>query len=73
MILVYTPKKTNRIHYSFNLIFKEILGCEVKIITDVEEFKSNEGPKINYSKKKLDEEIFFWPRVRSQISDFVKS
>ncbi|NQY09801.1 MAG: hypothetical protein HRT71_09850 [Flavobacteriales bacterium] len=59
MILVYTPKKTNRIHYSFNLIFKEILGCEVKIITDVEEFKSNEGPKINYSKKKLDEEIFF--------------
>ncbi|NQY66924.1 MAG: hypothetical protein HRT72_04275 [Flavobacteriales bacterium] len=59
MILVYTPKKTNRIRYSFNLIFSKILKCELSFTTNVEEFKSYVGPKINYSKKKIDDEIFF--------------
>jgi len=59
-LLVYTTHINNRINYTFDLIFRELLGVDYKITTNDEEFVYEEGPKINYSKQKFDDEIFFF-------------
>ncbi len=62
MLLVYTPKITNRNKYIFYLIFRDILGVDIKMTTDVKEFTESGQPKINYSDKPLSGEIFFQAR-----------
>lgn len=59
MILIYTPKITNRIRYIFDVIFKDMLGIEHQISTDSDTFINFNGPKINYSQKAFNTEIFF--------------
>lgn len=50
MILIYTPQATPRIRYVFKLIISGLLKDELAFTSDPEEFRSAEGPKINYSK-----------------------
>jgi len=59
MLLIYTPRVTNRIKYTFNLIFKSILGIEYELTTDPDSFKLFEGAKISYSFKNITDELFF--------------
>lgn len=59
MLLIYTHQLTNRIHYTFNLIFKSILGIDYKITIDEKELRIHNGGKISYSKKNVSDEIFF--------------
>lgn len=61
MLLIYTPNTNNRIKYTFDLIFKYILVAEFRITVSEEEFINYEGPKINYSKQRFSDEIFFFP------------
>lgn len=49
MINVFTPLLTSRIEYAFNLIFRTILKCNVKLYTLPEDFQKAKGIKINYS------------------------
>ena len=58
MLLVYTPKKTTRLLYIFDFIFKEILGVEFQITTDKDEFIRNSLPKLNYSDAPFSSEPF---------------
>src|SRR5687768_7008592 len=58
MVLVYTTKVTNRVHYSFKLIFWEVLGLPFKITTDEQEFNDFKGAKFNYSTHHFDDELF---------------
>ncbi len=59
MILVYTPKINNRIRYIFRLIFTDVLGVDVQLTENVNEFKLHEGTKINYSGHAFGDELFF--------------
>jgi hypothetical protein len=56
--LIYTPKLTNRVRYIFEFIFEELLGISINFTTDIDEFISFHGRKINYSKHPISEELF---------------
>lgn len=59
MLLIYTHRTTNRVKYTFNLVFRSILGAEFEITTDAERFRKQGGPKISYSEKPIGDEIFY--------------
>ena len=59
MLLIYTPKPTQRITYIFNHICKRILGLKINFTSSIEEFIAYSGPKISYGKKELGNELFF--------------
>ena len=57
-MLIYTPKITSRIQYSFELIFDSILNIDYDLSEDIVFFQNFSGPKLNYSKKQLENEFF---------------
>jgi hypothetical protein len=59
MLLIYTHQVTNRVKYTFNVIFKSILGIEYTIIPDADSFRKYEGAKISYTDKAIGDEIFY--------------
>ena len=62
MLLIYTHKITHRNKYIFNLIFKDILGIDFKLIQEVDEFKAYSGAKISYTNNPVTDELFFTSR-----------
>jgi len=58
MLLIYSQKLTNRLSYTLNLVFNEILGINFSITTDKNEFLDSQLPKINYSLEHFRDEIF---------------
>ena len=60
MLLVYTGKITNRLRYIFEHIFKNLLGVNMHITSDKEEFLQFEGAKLNYSSRRFEDELFFY-------------
>lgn len=61
MILIYTHKLTNRLKYTFKVIFKDVLNTDLDFTDQVEEFEASNLPKINYSAQKLNSGIYFQP------------
>lgn len=61
-VLVYTHKTTNRVRYIFRLYFNELLGADVRMTTDAEEFKAYAGVKLSYGFQPLGDELFFLAR-----------
>src|ERR1035437_2219534 len=59
MLLIYTHQVTHRIKYTFNLIFKSILGIEYELTTNPDSFKQFKGAKISYTHKNIEDELFF--------------
>ncbi|MFI5164308.1 MAG: DUF7033 domain-containing protein, partial [Bacteroidia bacterium] len=59
MLLIYTHSITNRVKYTFNFIFKSILGIDFELTTDIDVFKQFNGAKISYTLKQIADEIFF--------------
>ncbi len=59
MLLIYTHQVTNRVKYTFNLIFKSVLGIDCELTTNADSFKQFEGAKISYTKKPVGDELFF--------------
>jgi hypothetical protein len=53
MIVIYTPKVTNRIQYIFDFVFKQYFGVDFIIESNVSTFLQNEYFKINYSSENL--------------------
>ncbi len=58
MLLIYTPKTTHRVTYTFKHICIRILGIEVNFTNVIEEFIAHAGPKLSYGKKSLGNELF---------------
>lgn len=58
-ILVYTPKVTNRLTYTFDVLLNELLGITPTFTTSDEEFAEHTGPKLSYSLWPLGNEVFF--------------
>lgn len=59
MMLIYSPKLTNRIRYAFELVLTEVLGIDCIFTNDETVFKNSIQPKINYSEFPFGNEIFF--------------
>ncbi len=59
-LVIYTPSVTPRLKYTFDLIFRELLGIDYKIVKNQQEFRAFAGPKINYSDQPLGDEIFIY-------------
>ncbi|MFK7906752.1 MAG: polysaccharide deacetylase family protein [Chitinophagales bacterium] len=60
MLLIYSPKITNRLRYIFEHIFEDMLGLSFSITTDKEIFIAFEGAKMNYSSRQFEDELFFY-------------
>lgn len=58
MLLIYAGKITNRLGYTLNLIFGEMMGIEYSITTDAEYFMAYEGAKFSYCRERLGDEAF---------------
>src|SRR5690606_13272568 len=60
MILIYTPKLTGRIKYTFKLVFYEFLLLKTfQLTTEKQEYLDFKGPKFSYSPQKIDEGLHF--------------
>jgi hypothetical protein len=59
MLLIYTATTSPRLLYTFDLIFRDILGIEYSLTQDADAFKKSGQPKISYSKSRLADELFF--------------
>lgn len=59
MLLIYTHKKSPRLHYIFKLMLTELLGIPFNITQSSEEFKNYNGPKFSYTTAPLENELFF--------------
>ena len=57
-MLILVPKTTNRLHYIFDLIIKDLLGISFKLTTDNETFASYNGPKFHYGNNQFWNEPF---------------
>ncbi len=60
MILIYTSSSTPRLLYTFNFIFKEILGIKYQLTHQPDEFKKSDLPKFSYSESPVGDEFFFF-------------
>ncbi|MFO7977587.1 MAG: polysaccharide deacetylase family protein [Bacteroidales bacterium] len=56
MMLVYSPKVTNRLRYILDLLLGELLGLSFELTHDTDAFLNFKGPLINYSMKPMREE-----------------
>lgn len=57
-MLILVNKRTNRLYYIFELIFKDLLGINFRITTDNETFASYDGPKLHYGSSQFWNEPF---------------
>ena len=57
-MLIYTPEITNRIRYIFQTIFEDIWNISYELTDDLFHFQNYDGPKLNYSMRKIEEEFF---------------
>lgn len=58
MILIFTDKKTNRLAYTFDTVFKGILRIDYKTTSDKDIFLSSTLPKLAYAEWAVGDEIF---------------
>lgn len=60
MLLIYVDKLTNRLGYTLNLVFKEMMSIKYSITIDKEYFIQYEGPKLSYSTQPISNELFIF-------------
>lgn len=58
MLLIYTPRLTNRTGYTLNVLFKHLLRAEFSITTDNGYFEQYDGPKLCYGPKRVGDGLF---------------
>lgn len=54
-ILIFTPKKTNRLVYTFRHVFEYRMKSSFRLTQDPETFRVYQGSKLNYSSIKLEQ------------------
>lgn len=57
-ILIYVPKLTPRINFTFRQLCKRILGLNINFTTKIETFIGYKGAKFSYANQRLGNEIF---------------
>ena len=61
MILVYSKKESSRLNYIIKFILGDIQGVDYKITQGIDEFKSYNSVKINYSDEKIENSFQITP------------
>lgn len=64
-LLVFLERDSSRVQYIFQHIFHNVLGLDIEFTQDQDLFIKSLQPKINYSKKPIADELFFYA------SDFI--
>lgn len=59
MIIIYVPTITPRVSYTFDLVFKEILGVVYELTNNLDLFHSSKKHKIVYSNEYQGEALYF--------------
>lgn len=59
MLLILTPKITNRLKYIFGLLLGDLLGIEVEYTVSADEFSACEGAKFSYGVVPGGDELYF--------------
>lgn len=62
MLIIYTHKITHRNKYTFNLLFKDVLGIDFLLTDNEAQFRSQQGAKISYALNPVADEIHFSAR-----------
>lgn len=57
-LLIYTEKKTNRLRYTFKLVFGDLLRISYRITTELDEFQSSDLPKMVYAEQPYSDGLF---------------
>jgi hypothetical protein len=57
-LLIYITKVSNRSRYIFEFIFNDLLGLEISLTDNKDEFLTFEGPKFSYAEAPLKDEMF---------------
>jgi hypothetical protein len=58
-LLIYTGQTSERLTYTFDFIFGDLLGLEYTLTSDKDVFLAHEGPKFSYAKSWVGDELFF--------------
>ncbi len=53
MILIYCPEENPRVTWTFDLVFRQLLGLEYRLTTFPDELNHTEEPRLNYSFKQI--------------------
>lgn len=61
MITIYSETNSNRLSYTCQFIFENVLSSQFKITTSLEDFETVNGLKINYSEKDIHSDIQLFP------------
>ena len=57
--LTIFSKKSNRIAYTFRLVFENLLGIDIKLTDDILYFQNAARPKVSYGREPITDEIWF--------------
>ncbi len=57
MLLIYTPRLTNRLGYTLNVIFRHMLRTDFSITTDEAYFAASEGAKLCYGPRRIGDSL----------------
>lgn len=60
-IVIFSESNSNRLNYTLGFIFNRVLGINFSIINDIDEFKSINGFKINYSQQLINQALQIIP------------
>lgn len=58
MLLIHTPRLSNRLGYTLNVIFRDVLHTEFSITTDEDAFLRHNDAKISYGPKRIGDGIY---------------
>jgi hypothetical protein len=58
-LLIFSPKRSSRVRYTFRLVFHDLLMIPYHITTDLDEFRSSDLPKMLYCEKRTSDDLFF--------------
>ncbi len=58
-LLIYVPKLTSRIRYTFKLVFSDILLMEYELTDDLDFYLSSDRPRMQYAPKPYSDDLFF--------------
>ncbi len=59
MLTVYTPQLANRVRYTFELFFQELLDIPFQLISSKDQFAAAPHPKISYGNEPVADELSF--------------
>ncbi|MBP5341661.1 MAG: polysaccharide deacetylase family protein [Bacteroidales bacterium] len=58
MLLIHVPRLTNRLGYTLNVLFRDVLRAKFSITTDEKHFLEHDGPKLSYGPHQVGDGVY---------------